>query len=101
MLITNPSSTLIHLLRDKYGPRWGSWSAKFRNTTNNSTFWEDLNNIGGMFWKGIMFKIGEGSQVDFWKDKWCSTNPLCAMFPSIFELAADMDATITDYWQWN
>lgn len=104
LLITNHNSTLVRLLRDKYGPRRGSWSTKSRYTMNNSAFWKDLNKIGGMFWQSVIFKIGRGSQVGFWKDRWCTTNSLRAMFSSIFELATDKDATGACYWQcenWN
>ena len=39
-----------------------------------------------------------GQRVNFWKDKWCESTPLCKSFPSLFVLATSKEAWVKDVW---
>ena len=40
----------------------------------------------------ILFLVGNGRRVRFWRDKWCGDSPLCVSFPSLFVLSVDKEA---------
>ena len=40
------------------------------------------------------FRVGDGSQTQFWYDSWCGEAPLKEAFPSLFECAADREAVV-------
>ena len=45
--------------------------------------------------------LGDGSRVSFWKDVWCRQEALCLACPSLFNLAAQKDATVAELWDHN
>lgn len=47
----------------------------------------------------ISFVIGDGSRVKFWKDIWCSEEPLSEMFPNLFALIEAKEATVAYLWE--
>ena len=60
-------------------------------------------------WKGIrmdwelvgdkmVFIVGNGRGVRFWRDRWCGDFPLCVSFPSLFALTIDKEAQVADIW---
>ena len=40
----------------------------------------------------ISFRMGNGSSLKFWKDKWCSKQLLCKIFSSLFALSDSKEA---------
>ena len=44
----------------------------------------------------IFFFVGNEQRVRFWKDRWCGDSPLCVFFPSLFGLAVDKEAWVSN-----
>ncbi|RVX23287.1 hypothetical protein CK203_000515 [Vitis vinifera] len=47
-------------------------------------------------WESIEFKVGKGTRVLFWTDKWCGNETLSQTFPQLFTLAGHRNAKIGD-----
>jgi hypothetical protein len=41
--------------------------------------------------------VGDGSRLKFWHDIWCGTQPLRKLFPKIYSIALDKDASVRSY----
>ncbi|RVW23085.1 hypothetical protein CK203_099973 [Vitis vinifera] len=87
------------VIRGKYGEDRGGWC-----------FWEVREAHGMGLWKGIrmdwelvsdrmVFIVGNGRRVRFWRDRWCGDSPLCVSFPSLFALTVDKEAWVADIWE--
>ncbi|RVX09480.1 putative ribonuclease H protein [Vitis vinifera] len=78
--------------------------------------WEFKGSKGGDAWCGfvetlrkewevvksrLVFVVGNGKRIKFWKDIWCGDEPLCVSFPSLFALAVSKDAWVKDVWRCN
>ena len=59
---------------------------------------KEIRKEGSRMFKNIVFSMGDGRRVRFWKDKWCGNNTLCDSFPSLYALADSKDAWVTDCW---
>ena len=46
----------------------------------------------------ILFLVGNGRRVRFWRDRWYGDSPLCVSFPSLFALFVDKEAQVADIW---
>ena len=46
----------------------------------------------------ILFLVGNGRRVRFWRDRWCRDSPLYVSFPSLFALSVDKEAWVADIW---
>ena len=46
----------------------------------------------------MLFIVGNGRRVRFWRDRWCRDSPLCMSFPSLFALAVEKEAWVADFW---
>ena len=44
----------------------------------------------------ISFLVGNGQRVRFWRDRWCGDSPLCVSCPSLFALAVDKEAWVSN-----
>ena len=47
-------------------------------------FWKEVKNEGALLNHKIMFFMGDGRRLRFWKDKWCKNIVLSVSFPSLF-----------------
>lgn len=52
------------------------------------------------FKKAVCVKVGSVTKTMFWKDRWCSQNPLCREIPQIFSITSDKNALVANYWNW-
>ena len=44
----------------------------------------------------IVYEIGNGSRVMFWRDRWCGETPLVASYPKLFRFCLDKEASVTE-----
>jgi len=52
---------------------------------------------GEDFFDHFSFQVGDGSSIYFWHDRWYQEGSMRDLFPLLFVLAEDKDATIADY----
>ena len=50
----------------------------------------------GRFYHHFSSKVGVDSSIFFWHDSWCEEGPLQDLFPSLYVLVMNRDATIVD-----
>ncbi|XP_075665589.1 uncharacterized protein LOC142635288 [Castanea sativa] len=46
------------------------------------------------FSKNIRFEIGAGDRVKLWTDQWCGDSPFHLIFPSVYEIASNKEASV-------
>ena len=54
---------------------------------------------GPVFFQNSAFALRDGRRINFWKDVWCGGEALCAMFPSLYNLALNKEARVADIWE--
>ncbi|XP_058742708.1 uncharacterized protein LOC131615254 [Vicia villosa] len=100
---------------DKEGGRYGDikramlMAPSFNSRSKSSLWWRDLCSIGAdstvtspnWFASSISLKLGSGSFILFWMDRWLCNIPLNTMFPELFLLAEDSWCKVTDMGFWN
>ncbi|GKV04538.1 hypothetical protein SLEP1_g16691 [Rubroshorea leprosula] len=75
---------------------------------NMSQVWKDIVSVGSgferlleMLVKGFKWKVGDGSCVIFWSDKWVGEEPLKNLFPRLFTLSANREGLLKDMGLWS
>ncbi|RVW33020.1 hypothetical protein CK203_041517 [Vitis vinifera] len=53
--------------------------------------WKEIKKEGSLLSNNIVFSVGNGRRVRFWKDSWCGDETLCYTFPSLFALAVSKE----------
>ena len=61
--------------------------------------WKEIWKHWELFKSIISFAVGNGRRIKFWKDRWCSEEPLCKIFPSLFALSDSKEAWLVDLWE--
>ena len=49
-----------------------------------------------VFYRLIIFKVGDGSSIKFWHDNWCEGLPLDNIFPELYNIANDKYASVAE-----
>lgn len=75
----------------------GAWWTKEVRGCHGLGLWKAI--VQGFFnhVKEIDYKIGDGRRVKFWKDSWCNDSSLMVEYPLLFNIAANKDAKVKDY----
>ena len=47
-----------------------------------------------VFNKYVQYKVGVGDRVKFWTDRWCGDIPLHLAFPTLYNFAANKEASV-------
>jgi hypothetical protein len=67
-----------------------------------SLWWKDICElevgVGASRWLGevINRRIGSGDLTRFWKDVWLGDSPLCVIFPRLFSIVLNKDASVRE-----
>ena len=75
----------------------GSCTRKMREG-HGVGLWKEIRKEGSLLHNKIVFSMGDGRRVRFWKDKWCGSDALCNSFPSLYALAASKEAWVAEIW---
>ena len=51
-----------------------------------------------MIGNNMVYSMGNGRRVRFWKDGWCGDDPLCIYFPSFIVISLAKEAWVKDVW---
>lgn len=96
------------LLREKSSLWYRILSAKYNGSVhaNDSLWWRDLCSMcygevhGKWFNESICRRIGNGKEVAFWNENWVDRGELSSLFPRLFTLSNQKDATISEMRIW-
>ncbi|KAJ9682385.1 hypothetical protein PVL29_018325 [Vitis rotundifolia] len=82
----------------KYGKEGFGWRTKETRGTYGVGVWKEILKEANWCWENMMFKVGKGNRVSFWTDHWCGNTALSLMFPQLFALSVQRNATVKDVW---
>jgi hypothetical protein len=83
----------------KYGSGWGGWSSLSMRLPHGVALWRGIMNGWEIFVQFIQLRVGNGRRVKFWEHVWCGDKSLRDAFPSIYHLACDREASVSEYLQ--
>ena len=81
----------------KYGEERRGWFPSRPNGPYGVSLWRFICKRWDTFVSHLSFEVGSGSTILFWHDRWCEGAPLRDLFPSLFALAENKDATVAEY----
>ena len=68
------------VIRGKYREERGVWRSCETREAYGVGLWKTICKMGHLVTPSFGFMVGDGKKVRFWKDKWCTTIPLCGLF---------------------
>ena len=60
----------------KYGNDWGGWCTKKVTSAYGVSLWRHIRSGWMSFSKILLYDVGDGSRVKFWKHVWCGDRTL-------------------------
>ena len=60
--------------------------------------WKAIKREWDVMGGNVIFFMGNGRRVRFWKDRWYGDDPLCTSFPSLFAISSSKEAWVEDIW---
>ncbi|RVX05123.1 hypothetical protein CK203_020162 [Vitis vinifera] len=82
----------------KYGQEGCGWRTKEACGSFGVGVWKEIMKEANWCWESIEFKVGKGTRVMFWTDKWCGNAALSQIFPQLFTLAVHRNAMVNEVW---
>ena len=82
----------------KYGQEGCGWRTKEVCGSFGVGLWKEIMKEANWCWESIEFKVGKGTRVLFWTDKWCGNEVLSQTFPQLFTLAGHRNAKVSEVW---
>ncbi|RVW47373.1 LINE-1 retrotransposable element ORF2 protein [Vitis vinifera] len=82
----------------KYGQEGCGWRTKEVCGSYGVGLWKEIMKEADWCWESIDFKLGKGTRVLFWTDKWCGNEALSQTFPQLFTLAGHRNAKASEVW---
>jgi hypothetical protein len=82
------------IVRKKYKVRGGI--VNLRNKPSNSPVWNDLIKIKGVYLAGRIMKIGDGRDIDFWRDPWYGRVNLIEKFRDLYDISNEQYVSVAD-----
>ncbi|KAJ9681633.1 hypothetical protein PVL29_017839 [Vitis rotundifolia] len=86
------------VISQKYGVEEGDWCTRAVSERYGVGLWKAIRNEWLFLKSRLAYQVGNGRRVKFWKDKWCSDEPLCESFPSLYSMSLTKDAWVSEVW---
>ncbi|XP_049381369.1 ABC transporter G family member 25-like [Solanum stenotomum] len=91
------------VISNKYGQN-SPWVSDMVNIPYVVSVWRTIRNLWGQLQHNIRYKVGNGTRVLFWKDRWIGQDSLMSSYPDIYILSSSQDAMVNEVWSeqgWN
>ena len=75
------------IIKGKFREEEGGWRSGMVRDSYGVGVWKEIRKQWELFNSMISFVVGNGCRMKFWKDRWCSDEPLCETFLSLFALS--------------
>ena len=62
------------------------------------SLWKEIRKGWPSFFSERGFSLGDGRRINFWKNVWRGEEALCSIYPSLFNLALNKEATVANMW---
>ncbi|RVW16682.1 hypothetical protein CK203_080853 [Vitis vinifera] len=82
----------------KCGEEEGCWRSRVVRGSFGVGLWKAIRRGGDVLSDNLVYSVGNGRRVRFWKDKWCRDDPLCTSFPSLFAISSAKEASVANVW---
>ena len=82
--LINEEGTWQSILRNKY--LINKTITQVEHMPGDSHFWADLLGVKDIFLRLGLFKIGDGTQVRFWEDKWRGNATFKELFSGLYDI---------------
>ncbi|KAL5721090.1 hypothetical protein ACHQM5_013694 [Ranunculus cassubicifolius] len=83
------------IIIERYGIDKAGWYTVKKLSTHGSSVWRAIMGCSQFIKENVTFKVGRGDMIQFWKDRWCTIQPLEVEFPKIFALSRNKEAFIS------
>ncbi|RVW40104.1 hypothetical protein CK203_081942 [Vitis vinifera] len=84
--------------KTKFGEEEGGWYTRKVREGFGVGFLKEIRKEGSLLQNKVVFSMGDGRKVKFWKDKWCGSFALCNSFPSLYAFVAFKEAWLVELW---
>jgi len=81
----------------KYGTTNFGWFPSRSYGSYGCSLWRYIVKGWESFFPHFSFEVGEGTTISFWHNQWNREGLLKNLFPSLFALAQDREASVVDY----
>ena len=81
----------------KYGTSNLGWFPSSQRGNYGCSLWRYIFKGWESFCPYFSFEVGNSSTISFWHNHWCRDRPLKNLFPDLFNLAVDRNATGAEY----
>jgi len=68
-----------------------------KGKNDDSPIWKDLLKVRPVYLKGRKIKTGRGDRTLFWLDPWLTQQPLCTLYPILFDFCDMKKCTMLDF----
>jgi hypothetical protein len=59
---------------------------QLKQKQENSPVWNDLIKVKDIYTRGRVMILGNGKEIDFWRDAWCGLVPLKEKFQELYDI---------------
>ena len=80
----------------KYGNDWGDWCTKKVTCAYGVNLWRYISSGRLNFSNLLLYEVGDGSRVKFWKHVWCGDRTLQEAFPELYCLSRTKDSLVAE-----
>ncbi|RVW53935.1 hypothetical protein CK203_073000 [Vitis vinifera] len=87
-----------HVISRKFGEEEGGWGSRDVRESYGVGFWKEIRKEGALMQNKVVFSVGSGRRVKFWKDLWWGSFALCNSFPSLYAIASSKEAWVEEFW---
>ena len=84
------------MIRGKYEEDRGGWCSREVREAHGMGLWKGIRMDWELVSDRMVFIVGNGRRVRFWRDRWCRDSPLCMSFPFLFYLTVEKEAWVAD-----
>lgn len=86
----------VRLLKEKYGTKIGGFFPRMSRLPVGISVWRGLTLVLPLFKSLSRWKVGNGSFISFWHDRWCSPYPLSRLFLDLYIAANTKNFTVSE-----
>ena len=85
----------------KYGNDWGGWCTKKVTSAYGVSLWRHITSGWMSFSKLLLYDVGDGTRVKFWKHVWCGDRTLQEAFPELYCISRTKDSSVAEIMCWS
>ncbi|RVX01530.1 hypothetical protein CK203_017500 [Vitis vinifera] len=82
----------------KYEEEEGGWRSCVVRGSFGVGLWKTIKRVWDVICDNMVYSVGNGRRVRFWKDKWCEDDLLCISFPFLFAISLAKEAWVENVW---